>query len=68
MQKQKITDFGDQKASKIRVHTKYFLIRCTERPGHPSWNAWEPEGLPEIFVRATNFEVWAPQLKCLNFP
>ena len=26
-----------------------------ERPGHPSWNAWEPKGLPEIFIRATNF-------------
>ena len=35
--------------------------------GRPTWEAWapqleywEPEGLPEIFIRATNFEVWAP--------
>ena len=31
-----------------------------ERPGNLSLNAWEPEGLPENFIRATNFEVWAP--------
>ena len=43
--KAKITKFGDHQASKIRVRTKYFL----ERPGHPSWHAWEPKGLPEIF-------------------
>ena len=62
--KAKNTKFGDQQGSKIRVHTKYFLIRCTSAtnlsPGHPSWNAWEPVGLPEIFIRVTNFEVWAP--------
>ena len=27
--KVKITEFGDQQASKILVRTKYFLIRCT---------------------------------------
>ena len=27
--KAKITEFGDQQASKIRVRTKYFLTRCT---------------------------------------
>ena len=77
--KAKIADFGDQQASKIRVHKKKFHQMYSgnqlERPGHPGWNAWEPEGLREIFIRATNFEVWAPKLKCLgarrapwNFP
>ena len=28
-----------------------------ERPGHLRWYAWEPEVLPEKFIRATNFEV-----------
>ena len=64
--KAKITKFGDKQASKIRVRTKYFFIpsdvlgRPAWRPGHPSWNVWEPKELPEIFIRATNFEVWAP--------
>ena len=60
--KAKITEFGDQQASKIHVRTKlpHYSGDQLERPGHPSWNAWEPEGLPEIFIRATNFEVWAP--------
>ena len=39
--KAKITEFGDQQASKIRVRTKYFLIRCTwvtnlRGPGAPA--------------------------------
>ena len=79
--KAKITEFGDQQASKIRVRTKYFLIRCTRasnlrdlgtpagmlrspkgspkflfgrptlRSGQLKYNAWKPEGLPEIFLR-----------------
>ena len=36
------------------------LGRPTWRPGHLSWNVWEPEGLPKIFIWATNFEVWVP--------
>ena len=60
--KAKITEFGDQQASKIHVRTKLphqmYSGDQLERPGHPSWNAWEPEGLREIFIRATNFEVW----------
>ena len=36
------------------------LRRVLERRGHPSWNGWEPKGLPKIFIWATNFEVWAP--------
>ena len=60
--KAKITEFGDQQASKIHVRTKlpHYSGDQLERPGHPSWNAWEPEGLPKIFIWATNFEVWAP--------
>ena len=60
--KAKITEFGDQQASKIHVRTKlpHYSGDQRERPGHPSWNSWEPEGLPEIFIRATNSEVWAP--------
>ena len=59
--KAKITEFGDQQASKIHVRTKlpHHSGDQRERPGHPSWNSWEPEGLPEIFIWATNFEVWA---------
>ena len=44
---------------KILPHQMYSGDQL-ERPGHPSWNAWEPEGLPKIFIWATNFEVWAP--------
>ena len=62
--KAKITGFGDHQASQIRVRTKMLPYQMysgdqLERPGHPSWNAWEPEGLPQIFIWATNFEVWA---------
>ena len=47
--KAKITEFGDQQASKIRVRTKYFLIRCTRATnlrglGTPAGML----GLPEI--------------------
>ena len=62
--KAKITGFGDHQASQIRVRTKMLPYQMysgdqLERPGDPSWNAWEPEGLPQIFIWATNFEVWA---------
>ena len=36
------------------------LGRPTWSPGHPRWNVWELKGQPKIFIRATNFEVWAP--------
>ena len=35
--KAKITKFGDKQASKIRVHTKYFSIRCTQATNLEAW-------------------------------
>ena len=62
--KAKITKFGDQQASKIRMRTKYFLIRCTWATnlrglGTPVGMLGSPKGCPEFFIWATNFEVWA---------
>ena len=35
--KAKITKFGDKQASKIRVRTKYFFIRCTRATNLETW-------------------------------
>ena len=51
--KVKITEFGDQQASKIRVRTKYFLIRCTRVTnlrglGTPAGMLGSPKGSPKF--------------------
>ena len=35
--KAKITKFGDKQASKVRVRTKYFFIRCTQAANLEAW-------------------------------
>ena len=35
--KAKITEFGDQQASKISVRTKYFFVRCTRATNLEPW-------------------------------
>ena len=57
--KAKITEFGDHQASKIRVRTRYFLIRCTWATnlrglGTPAGMLGSPKGSPKfLFGRPT---------------
>ena len=37
---------------------KFLFGRPSFRPGHPSSNAWEPKGLPEIFLRAKPWQTY----------
>ena len=58
--KVKITRFGDQQASKIRVRTKYFLIRCTRATnlrglGTPAGMLGSPKGSPKFY---TGDQLW----------
>ena len=54
--KAKITEFGDQQASKIRVRTKYFLTRCTQATnlrglGTPAGMVGSLKGSPKFLFR-----------------
>ena len=58
-QKAKITEFGDQQASKICVRKKYLVIRCTRATNLRGLGTWagmlgSPKGSPQIlFGRPT---------------